>query len=297
MKCENLSCRLWKKKESTKWKMMRFQLHTWPKQNVKPLTVKSSEKTTLTSIIYTPRLVKSRQAFVSKLSKRRNEMEKELFELNAKLQQKKNALRKQLKEMGVQPRDKENTFDKYRYFSEAGYKKLFTELFSENGLELTPTTKEVTTYTVEGKQPNGRLVRVSFRLSDMETGFYEDIEIVGEGIDKGDKGIYKAYTGALKYFLADTFMVATGDDPEEESPEGKMQKKTGFVNEEIAMNQYRSFIDRYFAKRPEMELAFLEKYNIKTIDEIDKKVNLSVIDNIISKMKADIKAQEGEETF
>ena len=223
-------------------------------------------------------------------------MEKEMYELNAKLQQKKNALRKQLKEKGVQPKDKENTSDRYRYFSEAGYKKLFTELFSDNGLELTPTTREITPYTVEGKQPNGRLVRVSFRLSDIETGFYEDIEIVGDGIDKGDKGIYKAYTGALKYFLADTFMVATGDDPEEESPEGKATP-SNFVNKEVTMNQYRSFIDSYFAKRPEMEMAFLEKYGIARIDDIDKKVSLQAIDQMISKMKADMKMQEGEATF
>ena len=232
-------------------------------------------------------------------------MDKELFKLNAKLQQKKNLLRKQLKEMGVLPKDKENAFDRYKYFSEAGYKKLFTELFSDNGLELTPTTKNVDTYTVEGKQPNGRLVRMSFRLSDIETGFYEEIEIVGEGIDKGDKAIYKAYTGALKYFLADTFMVATGDDPEEESPEGKAQapkddalnysNKKPIENEEVRNGTAIKFIVDYFKRRPEMELAFLEKYNIAKVEDIAKKSSLFDIDAIVTRMKADIKAHE--ETF
>lgn len=37
---------------------------------------------------------------------------------------------------------------------------------------------------------------------------------VGEGADTGDKGIYKTYTGALKFFYMKWFMVATGDDPE-----------------------------------------------------------------------------------
>jgi len=36
----------------------------------------------------------------------------------------------------------------------------------------------------------------------------------GYGDDAGDKGIYKAYTGAEKYALMKQFLVATGDDPE-----------------------------------------------------------------------------------
>jgi hypothetical protein len=36
----------------------------------------------------------------------------------------------------------------------------------------------------------------------------------GAGSDTGDKGVYKAMTGATKYFLMKTFLVATGDDPE-----------------------------------------------------------------------------------
>lgn len=37
---------------------------------------------------------------------------------------------------------------------------------------------------------------------------------VGYGADTGDKGVYKAATGAEKYFLMKTLLVSTGDDPE-----------------------------------------------------------------------------------
>ena len=67
--------------------------------------------------------------------------------------------------------------------------------------------------------------RLTFILTDVDTGFYEETTITGEGIDKGDKAGYKAYTGALKYYLANTFMVATGDDPEKESPSHTMNDK------------------------------------------------------------------------
>ena len=150
------------------------------------------------------------------------------LDLNAKLQQKKNALRKDLKEKGVLKKDKTNGYDNYNYFSEASYKELFTELFSKNNLELKFNEIEYEMFeTTSDKQPNGRLPKLEFTLFDCQTGFFERTTITGEAIDKGDKAGYKAYTGALKYYLADTFMVATGDDPENDSPEAKGNKKTG----------------------------------------------------------------------
>lgn len=150
---------------------------------------------------------------------------KEWLSYNAKLQSKKNALRKLLKEKGVLQKDSMNTFDNYKYFSEAQYKKLFTELFSQVGLELKFTELAYDTFEGSAKQSNGRMPKLEFTLFDCETGFYEKTNITGEGIDKGDKAGYKAYTGALKYYLANTFMVATGDDPEKETPEENMNKK------------------------------------------------------------------------
>lgn len=150
---------------------------------------------------------------------------KEWLELNAKLQQKKNNLRKTLKEKGVLKKGATNDFDKYNYFSEAQYKELFTELFSTNGLELTQNELEYSMFEGTEKQANGRNVKIEFTLTDMDTGFYETSIVTGEGIDKGDKAGYKADTGALKYYLANTFMVATGDDPEKESPDNKMNNK------------------------------------------------------------------------
>ena len=40
------------------------------------------------------------------------------------------------------------------------------------------------------------------------------VEWIGEGSDTGDKGVYKAYTGGLKYLYMKWFLIATGDDPE-----------------------------------------------------------------------------------
>lgn len=149
---------------------------------------------------------------------------KEWLALNAQLQSKKSALRKALCEKGILKRGGTNNFDHYSYFSEAQYKELFTELFSANGLELKFDEVSYDTFDGTEKQANGRKPKIEFVLFDVETGFYETSTITGEGMDKGDKAGYKAYTGALKYFLANTFMVATGDDPEVDSIDSKMNK-------------------------------------------------------------------------
>ena len=148
------------------------------------------------------------------------------LELNAKLQKKKNALRKDLKSKGILKKGGQNDYDHYSYFSEAQYKELFTELFSKNNLELKFSELEYNTFEGSGKNCNGIMTRLEFTLIDVETGFFETTVITGEGMDKGDKAGYKAYTGAVKYYLADTFLVATGDDAEKESPEENMNTKS-----------------------------------------------------------------------
>lgn len=149
----------------------------------------------------------------------------ESMEGRVKLAQKKNALRADLAQRGILKREGNNTFDKYRYFSEAQYKMLFTELFAKHGLELRSSVSDYSMVEGTEKQSNGRQVTVEFELFDVETGWSEFSRFVGEGFDKGDKAGYKAMTGALKYYLACNFLVATGDDPEKDSPDEKMNTK------------------------------------------------------------------------
>lgn len=195
---------------------------------------------------------------------------REWLELNARLQTKKNDLRKALKEKGILKKEGNNKFDKYAYFTEAQYKELFTELFSENNLELKFDELDYCTFEGTEKQANGRMPKLIFRLFDTETGFYEDTHITGEGIDKGDKAGYKAYTGALKYYLATTFMVATGDDPETESISATMNEKNMTLEE--AQNYVLNF-GKHKGKKltevPEDYLAWL--YGGEKTDEVIKK--------------------------
>ena len=197
------------------------------------------------------------------------------LELNAKLQAKKNALRKDLKSKGILKKGGQNDYDHYSYFSEAQYKELFTELFSKNDLELKFSEIEYNTFEGSGKNCNGRMTRLEFTLIDVETGFFETTVITGEGMDKGDKAGYKAYTGAVKYYLADTFLVATGDDAEKESPEENMNTKS----ERKASPKQIELLQKYYTGENLEKL--LQVNSISKIEDLP----MQKASDIISKLK------------
>ena len=197
------------------------------------------------------------------------------LELNAKLQAKKNALRKDLKSKGILKKGGQNDYDHYSYFSEAQYKELFTELFSKNNLELKFSELEYNTFEGSGKNCNGRMTRLEFTLIDVETGFFEKTVITGEGMDKGDKAGYKAYTGAVKYYLADTFLVATGDDAEKESPSENMNQKS---ERKASPKQIELLLHYYTGENLE---KLLQSNHISKIEELP----MQTASNIISKIK------------
>ena len=197
------------------------------------------------------------------------------LELNAKLQAKKNALRKDLKSKGILKKGGQNDYDHYSYFSEAQYKELFTELFSKNNLELKFSELEYNTFDGSGKNCNGRMTRLEFTLIDVETGFFETTVITGEGMDKGDKAGYKAYTGAVKYYLADTFLVATGDDAEKESPEENMNTKS----ERKASPKQIELLQKYYTGENLEKL--LQVNSISKIEDLP----MQKASDIISKLK------------
>jgi hypothetical protein len=59
-------------------------------------------------------------------------------------------------------------------------------------------------------------VTLDYEFIDGDSDEILSVPSYGEGRDSGDKAPYKALTGALKYALIQTFLIATGDDPEEE---------------------------------------------------------------------------------
>ena len=224
-------------------------------------------------------------------------MTKDELTLNAKLQQKKNSLRKSLSELGVLKREGNNKFSNYKYFSESQYKELFTRLFAEHGLELHFNELDYQLHTITGKkESNLRVVKFRWELTDIETGYSETTVMTSEGADSGDKGGYKAYTGALKYYLANTFMVATGDDPERDDPqeEKKEEPKTLKASPEqikLIKGAYKG--DKLKKLLDAQNVAKVEDIPLEKASEICKKVK-----KLIEKKESEknVSANNGEQS-
>lgn len=153
-----------------------------------------------------------------------------------------------MKEVGRIPKNGKNTFHNYKYVMESDLVEKLSDLLAGRHVFITSSTKgiEVIEHTkLSQKQVvlvKTAVLRVEYTFHDGESGETLTMESVGEIDQDGGKGLYKALTGAMKYFLMKNFLVATGDDPEEEEkkPEHaspvarKPQQSTGAAPASIA---------------------------------------------------------------
>ena len=141
----------------------------------------------------------------------------------------KNVLAKLHKVMGevdrLEKAGKNQAFN-YNYVTEAQVAQLFKKLFTKHKMAFTYDADIV---SVEPTPKGGQLittVRLTYAFHDVETGEKITGVCVGQGADSTDKGVYKAITGAVKYIFLKTFLIPTGDDPEDDSKGAKPRKKT-----------------------------------------------------------------------
>lgn len=110
-----------------------------------------------------------------------------------------------------------NSFHNYKYATEADVNEKVREVLAEHNVIMIPNVKSHAYrehINAKGKTEYIVTVEVEFTFTDGDTGETISFTTFGEGQDAGDKGTYKAITGAQKYALMKAFMIPTGDDPE-----------------------------------------------------------------------------------
>lgn len=115
------------------------------------------------------------------------------------------------------PKRGRNDFHKYDYVTESDLVDHIRDKLAEKGVAIFPSVREHFTETIEDNRGRAQYlttITLDVTLIDGESGDIMTTSWVGQGLDNADKGYYKAYTGAVKYFLMKTFMISTGDDPE-----------------------------------------------------------------------------------
>lgn len=122
-----------------------------------------------------------------------------------------------------------NSFHKYKYVTDASIVVEIRKQLIKNNLICIPTQESC---TLVGDLTT---LLVKYTLIDIDSGETLITQVYGYGQDKGDKGIYKAATGAEKYFLLKTFLLPTDDDPENEREPKKRVTKEELATFEASM--------------------------------------------------------------
>lgn len=109
---------------------------------------------------------------------------------------------------------------RYNYLSEEKITSEIRKAMADVGLIIYPSKMEIVSeQEVNTRSGKVRVLNIvaAYHIKDIESGEFIEIQTLGEGMDSGDKAIYKAMTGAYKYAQRQTFMIPTGDDPDKVS--------------------------------------------------------------------------------
>lgn len=115
------------------------------------------------------------------------------------------------------PKAHVNSFHKYSYRSADDILAALKPLLVKHGVLMAVSGSDVKTDTLNESILTTVEMTVTFWDPD-DLGPVISCRAFGQGVDKGDKGVYKAITGALKYALLTNFLIPGSEDPEQDSP-------------------------------------------------------------------------------
>jgi hypothetical protein len=131
------------------------------------------------------------------------------------------------KAIGYLQKDKTNKMQGYNYLSEAKIKETIKAEFEKQGIVFNYSTDEVREYeispTSKGTKQFCTIAKGTYHFYDNDNNPSGNVPVgisgtwFGSGTDTGDKGLYKAITGGIKYVLNTNFLIPTGDDPENDN--------------------------------------------------------------------------------
>tara|TARA_R110002051_G_scaffold13199_1_gene44493 strand:+ start:1125 stop:1823 length:699 start_codon:yes stop_codon:yes gene_type:complete len=136
-------------------------------------------------------------------------------------------MNKVMADVGYVHKKDENKFQKYKYAGEAALLATLRPAMVKHGLVLLPSIQKVSPIDEYGNTH----VIIDYTLTHISGAVWpHPLSAAGCGNDRnskggvGDKGLYKAITGANKYMLFKLFQLETGDDAEKADKEDSKAK-------------------------------------------------------------------------
>lgn len=120
----------------------------------------------------------------------------------------------------------------YKAVGEASVLNEIKPLLKKHGLVLFPIELDVNEKLdvfPTAKGDTSRLmtqIKAKYKIVDIDTGEFEILETIGNGVDTQDKASGKAMTYALKVLLQKTFMLFSGEDTDNEHSDSITDKNT-----------------------------------------------------------------------
>ncbi len=190
------------------------------------------------------------------------------------------ALHEIMSKVGYVQKTGKNAFHGYKYAGEADLLAVLRPAMVEAGLLLIPSLVEHGKIDEHGNKD----VVLEYTLVHRDGDIWPDkIRAIGTGNDRnkngvGDKGTYKALTGANKYLLFKLFQIETGDDPERDSdhekdpPANKAKTPPPASNPKQAdLDYWKVYVDNLverIAEQPDMR--FLADLWVEETPELQK---------------------------
>jgi len=162
-----------------------------------------------------------------------------------------------------------NERNNYSYVTAADLAGAVGDILAELGVVIVPRLESI---SYEPNQPGrsevarAAQVVMAYTFTDVDTGEEITTKVAGQGLDAGDKAPYKAMTGALKYALLQSFLLATGDDPEEE----RISHTSGNGSERLITAEEARQL-RLLVDETETELErVLSYYKVTSVEEMSE---------------------------
>lgn len=185
----------------------------------------------------------------------------------------------------------------YAYATEAAFIAEVRPLFVQFGLVIYPTAISNNETTVTDKQNGGKsfltTITVKYIIGDVDTGETIEVEVMGQGSDSGDKGVYKALTGAFKYALRQALMIGTGDDPEATDDDGQDTSKP-----QRKVSSFKTTEESKVEEKPKLKKVDQIAYYQEKVREGLQRPELANAKDILKKYKINVdKLPEDEKTL
>ncbi len=160
-----------------------------------------------------------------------------------------------------------NERNNYSYVTAADLAGAVGDILAELGVVIIPRLESISYESSGGGRAEvarAAQVVMAYTFTDVDSGDEITTKVAGQGLDAGDKAPYKAMTGALKYALLQSFLLATGDDPEDE----RINHPSGNGSERLITPEEAGQL-RLLVEQTETELdRVLAYYKLNSVEEM-----------------------------